>query len=113
MIQIGNKKYAKNNSEFTDSSFKSGGTCDGFYKVYKNRIIFKDMQDKPFACLVANENQSQYFVKCSKLENGKMFYMYGIDNDSLNKLGIIAEDDNKLRQLDYDYASYIWKYRHD
>jgi hypothetical protein len=116
MITIGNKKYAKNNNEFTDSLFKSGGTCDGFYKVYENRIIFKDMQGKPFACLVANDDHSPYFVCCSKLDNGKIYFMYGINSFDLKKLGIrlkdsvqVKDEDEELHKLNGIVAGMIWK----
>ena len=116
MITIGNKKYAKNNSEFTDSLFKSGGTCDGFYKVYENRIIFKDVQGKPFACLVANDDYSPYFVCCSKLDNGKIFYMQGINSFDLKKLGIglkdnvlVKDEELQLHRIASVVASLIWK----
>jgi len=116
MITIGNKKYAKNNSEFMDSLFVAGGTCAGFYKVYKNRIIFKDMQGKPFACLVANDDYSPYFVCCSKLDNGKLFYMQGINSFDLKKLGIrtkdyikVEDEDKELHKLNGIVAGIIWK----
>ena len=35
--KITNKKYAKNDREFTESLFNRGGTCDGYYKVKRKK----------------------------------------------------------------------------
>jgi hypothetical protein len=55
MIVFNNKQYAKNEAEFTDSLFTSGGTCNGFYKRTKNGYRLFNIQNELIA-----------FVRCAK-----------------------------------------------
>ena len=86
MIEVNGVKFAKTESEFVDSLFNIGGTATGFYKRYKNRIIFSDKDHKPMAALVRNRHGS-HFVGCSKTEHG-IRYMYSMDSLSERLFGM-------------------------
>ena len=76
MITINGRKYAKNNAEFTDTLFDKDGTAQGFYKVYKRRILFMDHQNKPVFTLVRNKHNENMFLSASELDNGKIWYQH-------------------------------------
>lgn len=78
MITVNGKQYAANDSEFTDTLFTSGGTASGYYKQYKHRIIFMDMQKNPIAALVRNKN-GNFLVNCGTCE-GKYFYQFALSD---------------------------------
>ena len=86
MIELNGNKFAKTDSEFIDSLFDSGGTCYGFYKQYKNRIIFEDMQHKPFAALVHNRD-GNHFVSCTNTDKG-IFYGFAMTNPDEDTFGL-------------------------
>ena len=44
MLILNGKKFASNNKEFVLSLLKSGGTCIGYYKPFKNRVKLFDAQ---------------------------------------------------------------------
>lgn len=39
MLILNGKKFAATEKEFTNSLFNSGGTCVGFYKLYKSSVV--------------------------------------------------------------------------
>ena len=86
MIEINGIKFAKNESDFVSSLFNPSGTATGFYKRYKQRIIFSDKDHKPIAALVRNRHGS-HFVGCSKTEQG-IRYMYSMDSLSEKLFGM-------------------------
>jgi len=51
MIILNGKKFAKNDTEFVDSLFQTGGTCDGFYKANKKSIHLMNMQGERIATI--------------------------------------------------------------
>lgn len=77
MLTVNGHKYAANNKEFTESLFCKGGTCAGYYKKTRNKILFSDMQGDIFAALVRNKH-GNHLVSTTRLEDGKIFYMYGL-----------------------------------
>ena len=44
MITLYGKKYAKNETQFTETLFQRDGTANGFYKVTKSGIYLSDIQ---------------------------------------------------------------------
>lgn len=95
MLTINGKQYAANDKEFTASLFNAGGTAYGYYKVKKNGILLMDMQKNPFAFVVNNKHNEQFFVSARKHEDGKIHYMYSTTAKDeailgLDKLGYIA-----------------------
>lgn len=78
MIMINNKKFAKNEKEFTDTLFQKDGTAFGYYKQYKNRIIFSDMQGKVFAALIKNKHGC-HFVNAG-VYDGKTRYQFAMSS---------------------------------
>lgn len=74
MLEINGKKYAKNDSEFIDSLFQTGGTCYGFYRKVRGGVKLMDHQKNIFVFIVNNKYNEQFFVSASAL-NGKTYYM--------------------------------------
>ena len=94
MIVINNKKFALNDSEFTDSLFKSGGTCIGYYKPLKNQIKLFDMNNN----LVGSITKHKVLAKATKQDNGKYWYSYGT-------IDIIGEHESYRQQInDIEFA---------
>lgn len=91
MLIIGNKKFAKNDKEFTSSLFDKTGTCSGFYeKKVRNgfgAIIFKDMQGKTFLAIVVNKHGFNGLVICGE-HDGKIRYMYSCNKCDYAKIGM-------------------------
>lgn len=74
MLTINGKKYAKNEKEFINSLFESGGTCYGYYKQVKSGVKLLDHNKNIFAFIVNNRYNEQFFVSAHVL-NGKTYYM--------------------------------------
>lgn len=99
MIEFNGRKYAKNDSELVDSLFTTGGTLDGTYKKYHNRIelthgnkehciaivrekgVYKDAIS---SIIVSKVNKCRFMYSTSSIDN-KLFnipnsYMAKLDN---------------------------------
>jgi hypothetical protein len=98
MIEFNGRKYAKNESELIDSLFSTGGTLDGTYKKYHNRIelthgsgdtiavvrekgIYKDATS---SMVVSKANDGRFMYSTSSVDD-KLFnipnsYMAKLDN---------------------------------
>ncbi len=100
MLTINGKQYAANDKEFTASLFNPNGTAYGFYKAKKNGILLMDMQKEPFAFVVNNRHNEQFFISCGK-HDGRIFYLQSTTDRAekilgLDSLGWIAK--HKLAQ---------------
>ena len=71
MIVLNGVKFAKNNEEFNDSLFNSGGTCSGFYRVNKRSITLLD-HNRIKIGVIGNG----LVAKATKLASGKWWYSY-------------------------------------
>jgi hypothetical protein len=87
MLIINGKKYAKNESEFVSSLFDKTGTCSGYYKKSKGKILLSDMQGNIFAAVICNYN-FKGIVNARKVESGKVFYQYGASENIQMLLGL-------------------------
>ena len=87
MLIINGKKYAKNESEFVSSLFDKTGTCSGYYKKSKGKILLSDMQGKVFAAIICNDN-FKGIVNARKAESGKVFYQYAASENVEKHLGL-------------------------
>ena len=74
MLVLNEKKFALNDSEFTNSLFKRGGTCVGYYKVTKKEIKLYNIQKVQIGVIVKKE---KLLAKCTILDDGKKWYSYG------------------------------------
>ena len=97
MLTFACKTYAKNNSEFTDSLFTSGGTCNGFYKRVRNGIKLYTMQNKLEAFLVDNSHGERFVVTAHTTEQGDR-YSFSTCSTTEKWLGI----ENMGSQAQYD-----------
>ena len=62
------------------------GKNDGFYKKYKNRIVFFDKSGEIFAAIICNQN----FVGLVNAReiNGKVYYQYAASSQNEKLFGI-------------------------
>ena len=88
MIVINNKKFARNDSEFTDSLFENGGTCVGYYKPTKRGIQLMDHQKTLFAFVVNNRHNEQFFVSAGRNDDGRIRYSYALTSKDERFLGM-------------------------
>ena len=71
MIKLNNIKFAINETEFINSLFETDGTCHGYYRVYKRRIVLMDKDKNRIGVIVNN-----VLGKATKQDNGKYWYSY-------------------------------------
>jgi hypothetical protein len=102
MLVFNGKKYAKNDAEFVDSLFQSGGTCNGYYKRVKHGVKLYDMQRVLTAFIVDNQNtRERFLVTAHTIEmNGKNRdrYMFGTTAHTERFLGV--QDMGRTAQLE-------------
>jgi hypothetical protein len=114
MLTIAGRKYAKNNSEMTNSLFQSGGTCSGYYRSGRHGILLRNLQGKPFA-FIANQGGSQWFVTAGIGDNGKTVYMQGFGDYTARELGIdhlsYSEQHEVARKAIQDVAATVGRGR--
>lgn len=87
MIRINDKTFVKNKKEQVETLFLKGGTADGFYKVRKHAIVFYTLQGEPFAAMINNRHNEQFFVNCG-LHKGKLFVQHGTNERVAEMLGL-------------------------
>ena len=97
MITLNNKKFASDDNEFISSLFKAGGTCIGYYKLYKKRIKLFDAQKKLIGVVTIN----RVLATASKLDNGKFWYSYKIPSiiGNFDSYSAMALDIDKCLKL--------------
>lgn len=88
MLVFNGLKYAKNESEFTNSLFESGGTCNGFYKVVNGGIRLMDMQGEVRAFIAKNDGGFVVSARRVPSMNNRIRYMFGTMDDDEQWLGI-------------------------
>ena len=88
MITFNGIKFAKNANEFTSSLFAKGGTCYGYYKITSKGIQLLDMQKNIFAFIVNNKHNEQFIVSCSRMDNGRIRYMFSTTTQHDKLLGL-------------------------
>lgn len=88
MLQINGKLYVKNNAEFTETLFRKGGTAYGYYKKLNGSIHLMDMHKNVFAAVVINKHDFKGIVNAKRLDNGKVFYQYGLSDENKKLLGV-------------------------
>ena len=74
MIILNGSKFAKNETEFTNSLFEAGGTCVGYYKRNKCSVTLSDHNKNKIGVI----NKYKVLCKATKQESsGKYWYSYG------------------------------------
>ncbi len=105
MIQVGATKFARNSAALVSSLFDPTGTASGLYSVRRNGIMFSLPSGEPFAFLVANKHDERFFVTCSRQDDGRVRYMFGLSDPDCRRLGLAAF--GHIAQ--HDEAARIWK----
>ena len=105
LLQVGTTQFAPSASALVDTLFTNGGTANGTYKVKRNGILFSKANGEPFAFLVANRHGERFFVSCSRQEDGKIRYMFGISKREEMLLGIREMGWTAL----HDEADRVWQ----
>lgn len=85
MLIINGRKFARTEKEFTASLFDYTGTCSGYYKVLKGKIILSDGQKTPRIAIVNTDRV--FAVTCHKLDNGRLRYMFALTGNDRQWLG--------------------------
>jgi len=88
MLTINGMKFAKNDNEFINSLFESGGTCDGYYKRMVRGIRLFDMQNKLRVFVVDNKHNEQFFVTATMQDNKSIRYMNSTSTQDDKWLGL-------------------------
>jgi len=108
MLTVSGIRFARNAAALVDSLFNSGGTASGLFRVRKHSVLFMHANGAPFACLIANPGQSQFFVSCSMVpqSNGKaaLVYMYGLSDSDRKSLGLAGLSYSQ----ESDEAARVW-----
>ena len=97
MIILNGQAFAKNNNEFIDSLFTTGGTCTGYYRVNKRTITIMDQQKTKIAVISNN-----VLGKATKLDNGKWWYSYS-DIDLIGKYNSYMMQCNEIEAITNRY----------
>jgi len=74
MITFNTKQYAANDSEFTDSLFSTGGTCNGFYKRMKRGYRLFNIQHELIAFI--RVTVEPMLMSATKQTDGQIWYSY-------------------------------------
>ena len=104
MLPVGTHLFAPSASALVDTLFNPSGTADGIYSVRKNGVMFKRPNGDPFAFLVANPGQSQFFVTAWTFEGRTHYMRGGLTDESKRLLGVDRLTYSELS----DEAARIW-----
>lgn len=88
LLAVGSTKFARNGAALVSTLFESSGTASGLFRIRKNGVLFMLPDGTPFAFLVANAGQSQFFVSASKQSDGRTRYSFGLSDADAVRLGI-------------------------
>ncbi len=107
-IAVNGVRFVRNASLLVDSLFNAGGTASGLFRARKHSVLFMRPNGGPFACLIANPGQSQFFVSCSMAPQGggksALYYNYGLTDEGKNLLGLAGLSHSQQS----DEAARIW-----
>lgn len=98
MLIFNDRKYAKNDTEFVDSLFKSGSTCAGYYQRISNGIRMMTIKKEYFAFLVSNKHNERFIVSMG-CRDGKPYYMYGLNSSDAIALGVDQMTSGQIESL--------------
>lgn len=87
-LRVGSATFARTPALLTESLFNAGGTASGMFRVRKGGILFLSGKGEPFAFLVANRHGERFFVSCSRHDNGKIVYAFGLGSGDESALGL-------------------------
>jgi len=87
MITINGRKFAENKDEQVGSLFAPGGTVDGTAKRKGNVIHLYHLDGTLFAAIGRN-GHGEFFVSCSKRDNGQTWYQYTLTGSAEKFFGV-------------------------
>lgn len=87
MILFNGRKFARTESQFTESLFQSGGTCLGYYREVKGGIKLLDHNKDLFAFIV-NKPFETFIVSATQKKGERARYMFSTSTDTDRILGI-------------------------
>jgi hypothetical protein len=87
MITINGRKFAEDKDEQVRSLFMQGGTVDGIAKRKGNVIHLYQLDGTLFAAIGRN-GHGEFFVSCSKRDNGQTWYQYTLTNSAEEFFGV-------------------------
>jgi hypothetical protein len=88
--------YVPKPRDVVNSLFIPGGTASGTYRKGPGGVTLFNLQGEPFAFIVDNRHSDNFIVSCSRLEDGRVRYMFSTTNQDeralgLDQLGYMAE----------------------
>ena len=98
MITINNSKFAKNDSEFTNSLFDPNGTCNGFYKVNKRSITLYNQHHEKIGVI----NRHGVLCCATKQPDGKYWYSYATIPE-IGKYNSYMKQVTEIKNIMYEY----------
>ncbi len=105
MMNLNGNLYATKQAEFDQARPNQAGIPKGFYKRYKKRIEFFDLEKRLFAALVRFSDTSSYgFVNACHLDDGRKFYQHGASDHTLAVLG---SPRTYMAERDYAKATFL------
>jgi len=81
--------FVQSSKNLIDTLFLPGGTASGTFKQRKRGVLFHKPDGEPFAYLAAHES-TPFFVTCSRQEDGRIRYMFGLADCDALRLGILG-----------------------
>ena len=110
MIVLNKKKFAENEEEMIDSLFEAGGTCVGYAKRLKRKIIFNDINN----CTVGVLNRSGCMLNVT-MQNDAFWYSYAniplINNNDMEYSEQINIPDSLCVNKEWKNGEYIYQYK--
>jgi hypothetical protein len=88
MITFNGNKFAKTESEFTNSLFESDGTCLGYYRKVNGGIKLLDHNKELFAFIVGRKYESFIVSATQKKGEQRPRYMFSTSSIDDTKLGL-------------------------
>ena len=73
MLTLNGKKFARTDSEFTESLFDPSGTCVGYFRPRGHLIELQNMQRERIGVI----NAHGVLCRATRLEDGRFWYSYG------------------------------------
>lgn len=87
-IQINTRKFLPSASSLVATLFQGPVTGFGIYRKRKHSVLFMRANGSPLACLVANPNQSPFFVSAFAQTDGKTRYAFSLSSSDAETLGV-------------------------
>lgn len=88
-LDVGNTYFVRTQEQLAESLFSPGGTASGLFKIRPGKgVLFMEPNGEPIAFLYAHRPFEQGVVTCSRGEDGRLFYMFGMCTHTARRMGL-------------------------